>query len=87
MSPELIAEELQAVKADLAEIKAATLLQSKLGFNTKEAALLTSIGQDELRRRALSPETSPLHVKTLKVGTKYIWPRCELERLLREGAR
>ncbi len=82
-----LGREIQGMKVDLAAIKEATALQAKLGVSTKEAAFLTSIGEDELRKRALSPETSPHHVKVVRIGEsgrKLVFPRSELERLLRE---
>lgn len=90
MSPEALAQKLEKIEADVAELKALIGLHVKLGFKTHEAAFLTSIGEAELRKRALSPESSPLHIKTLPVGgkrPKRVFPRSELERLLREGAR
>lgn len=82
MDHDAIAEKLDQLQVDVAELKRTTLLGVKLGFSTKEAALLTSVGEEELRRWALAPPTSPFHVRVLRIGRKIVFPRSELERLL-----
>lgn len=87
MTPDAIGLELQAIRIELAALKAASLLHSKLGFSVKEAAFITNIGETELRNRIAAPPTSALHVKAVFVGRKIVVPRSECERLLREQAR
>ncbi len=92
MSPELLSrieERLERIEADLATLKAAAALQTKLGFNTSQAAFLTGLSEEDLRKRALSPPDSPHHIKVVRKGEKRprpIFPRSELERLLRDSA-
>ena len=87
MSAEAVSLELQAMKIELAALKDAARLQSKLAFSVREAALVTSIGESELRERIAAPEQSARHIKVVRVGRKIVVPKSECERLLREHAR
>jgi hypothetical protein len=87
MSTEPMNLELEAIKLELAALKEAARLQSKLAFSVREAAGVTSIGEGELRNRIAAPEHSSLHVRVLRIGRRIVVPRSECERLLREQAR
>jgi len=79
--------ELQAMRIELAALKDAARLQSKLAFSVREAAIVTNIGESELRERIAAPEQSARHIKVVRVGRKIVVPKSECERLLREQAR
>ena len=87
MNTAAIGLELQAMRIELAALKDAARLQSKLAFSVREAAIVTNIGESELRERIAAPEQSARHIKVLRVGRKIVVPKSECERLLREHAR
>ena len=87
MNTAAIGLELQAMRIELAALKDAARLQSKLAFSVREAAIVTNIGESELRERIAAPEQSARHIKVVRVGRKIVVPKSECERLLREQAR
>ena len=87
MNTAAIGLELQAMRIELAALKDAARLQSKLAFSVREAAIVTNIGESELRERIAAPEQSARHIKVVRVGRKIVVPKSECERLLREHAR
>ena len=87
MNVSAIGLELQAMKIELAALKDAARLQSKLAFSVREAAVVTNIGENELRGRIAAPDNSARHIRVVRVGRKIVIPRSECERLLREQAR
>jgi hypothetical protein len=86
MSPDAILAEVQALRAELAELAARITTTPKLGLTVAEAAALSGVGQAELRRRCAAPETSPVHLRHVRIGRKILIPRAELERLMSEAA-
>jgi hypothetical protein len=87
MNGEAINLELLAIKMELAELKRIARLQTQLGYSVKDAALVTNVGESELRNRIAAPPSSALHVRAMFVGRKIVIPRSECERLLKDQAR
>ena len=87
MNASAIGLELQAMKIELAALKDAARLQSKLAFSVAEAAVILNVGRTELYARIAAPDHSSLHIRALHIGRKLSIPRSECERLLREQAR
>jgi hypothetical protein len=87
MNTEAIGLELQAMRMELAELKKTAKLQVQLGYSVREAALVTNIGESELRDRIAAHGSSTRHIRVVRVGRKIVVPRSECERLLREQAR
>ena len=87
MNSEAVGLEIEAMKIELAELKKMARLQAQLGYSVKEAALVTNVGESELRDRIAAPAQSALHIRTVRVGRKIVVPRSECERLLKDQAR
>lgn len=81
MSPEAIQEKLDELQAAVRELHDLAKLQVQLGYTVPEATFVTRIGQGELRRRCALPETSPLFIRHVRIGTKIVIGRSECERL------